>query len=487
MEWVVRLRDICIPMPPTWFIEHRKEIVAGAREIVLAKSKVTRAQPVSLDLAERRKEIVDGARGVVLAKGVYIHPVSLDLFEPMVSIYEALAASQALHATLRVACCTSHLTHCGVAVCQHALLVTMRRLAKGASARALFLEHMPVEMLREISRYLDVSSMRAWKRADPYVARLLVSPSPKINWKAIAQSCATHQSTLSEGAQEFFSLICEAAYTNDVADVQKRWLVRHEYLGERNYAIDPVRPVLIAIAMGNAADVWRLLQKITEDFCFDDMLNEAAGHGRVPFIRLTLCITTEALIKYLYNFDQPMSRGRFQKRTRHPVVQMACRQHFSYVTWFFDKVEANKWAIDTVKMKLIYNACAAYGHMGILERFPTWCDQGTLNYAIANGKTARGLRWMEEHHPTLFISRKSKKKKSVKGGTVKAAMKRGTPDVLQWLLDRGDLDLNDQTGHHLYLLSSSNAHARTLAWMERQVMRLDPMPAWYTKLQSPAK
>jgi hypothetical protein len=444
MEWVIKVRDICIPMPRAWFAENRVAIEAFAQ-------------------------------ATLEAKPLYSHPTALDLFDAMIETYQALANSCALKATLQVQCCKSHLVHCGVAMRQHALIAAMRHQAKKATARALFLEHVPVEMLREIARHLDLSLLRAWKRADPYVARLLVQPPPVINWKAVAQKYVNYSSRLSEKEADFFEHICPAAYANNVATFSEWWDKRYEYGTWDN--IDPARLVLAAIARGNAVAVWNALPWDPDIRHY--MLDEAVANGRFTFIYKTLGYDQKTLVKYLFNDSDSCQRGRFERKRRHPVVEMLQQQHFSHVTWFFNKVEAMSWNLTTPNMRLIYNACAAYGHVDILDRFPNVCDKETFIYAISNGKSAAGLRWIEKRFPRLLLSRKGRKK-GISYGTLKFAMSRGSPAVLQWLLEHGLFHL-EFNGPALIDMASERNHTRTLAWLDRCFKELGPVPAWYVK------
>lgn len=436
MERPLAVRDLCIPVPLSWFDENRHTIEK---------------------CATRKKTWL----------------VSTIFFNAVVHTYQKLVASRLLCISVPAGLYKKHT----------ALLGAMRALSKEQFARDFFIHEVPKEIVLEIVRHMDLSSLRAWRRADPHVARLHPCPPVVINWEAVTMQYVDYQRTLPQQTLDFFSCICQAAYVDDAVSVQSMWASRSAHILP-NDQICHIRPILAAIARGHSTKVWRSfpyggITPIYFDYINPAtyMLHEALSQGRFGFARNVLGVSTDTLLRTLWTFDSEC-KGRYEKRERHPVVHMLRGRHFSHVTWFFDKSKERFRELP----KTLFDACAAYGHTGILDRWPTVSNSATLPYVIAYGDTADGLHRLERHRPDLFITPIRLARMPIKKTIIKQAIKHGQPEILQWLVEREHLDLiNPGDGRKFVDCSVHRKNTRTLAWFDGYMRKQTPVPEWYVK------
>jgi hypothetical protein len=114
----------------------------------------------------------------------------------------------------------------------------------------------------------------------------------------------------------------------------------------------------------------------------------------------------------------------------------------------------------------------------LLERLTRWQSARSIVTHILNaGSSADGLRWIERNRPELLVEVVQKKKKrGAKStarylrGQVKCAINKGEPDILEWLLARGVLDLA-RDGPALAAKAAKSA--KVAAWLKKKKAILD--------------
>jgi hypothetical protein len=395
-------------------------------------------------------------------------------FDTVAADYALAAARRVLVVMYVVPCCgPSDYKHCGYVARYVALIGAMHALAKETMARALFLADFPAEMLAEIAQHLDASSVRAWRRADPYVARTMPARAPTIDWRAIATGhtnywpfhCSKPWAT--ENELDYVTQLCSAACVDDVAAVAHWWAQRTRYLS-KDAPIDAETLLITAIAKGNALKVWQAFPGPTFHMT-ERLFCEGMANGRLDLVRRALGLSLTDIFAKLVAFKT--EHGRYYGGDCHPVRMMLKNRHWSHVTWFFERAKAQRIALTDTRLKTLYNACAAYGHVAILEQYPYACDVPTVHYAIAHGDTADGLNWIARHRPELLVPRRS-----IPNGTVKEAVRTSEPLVLQWLWER---DYLEPFWRALYDQAIAKNYTRTLAWLDTALRTLSPLPEWY--------
>jgi hypothetical protein len=352
--------------------------------------------------------------------------------------------------------------------------------SKNEEARALFQSpDFPREMINEIMRRLTVTEKQRWRHADPMVFRLFPTPSPSINWSAMVKHHGDDANL-----QTIITALCQPVYDDDIRELKRAWPAV-EQLPDKWGLTNKRLALMEAVAMGGATQSYKFLSRGTiyekvhqrnarYDTDVDRMVDTAAAHGQMSFIQGTLGMTPTDLLEHLLNWD-PNARERFHRRMRHPVVRMANKRQFSHVAWFISGCMEKGRQVPTIVLR----ACCAYGDLDTLSLFKEQCNAEMINYTLLTGTSSTGLVWLQTHCPHLFT--KSMRLYQKRHGLLKCAARRGSPAVLQWLLEFDYLDLK-RDGRMVYDIAMHKKYVRVQQWFKRVYAKQFPAqedwPKW---------
>ena len=352
--------------------------------------------------------------------------------------------------------------------------------------------NLPNDIIREIYwHHLKCDTSRGfWRLADARTARLCRQPRPVKRGPR-----RVHDRPLA------MSRLLQAAYDGHAAGVRlylPRWFAAsgsappiHARTGMDASEVI-YKSIAIAVIQGGALGLWPewsgCLPVVSR---MDTVLHYAVAYGRERFLRHVWndADNKDRVSNRFAWFERIVALLYVDYRDRHGEMIEACRLH----PWSCDKfprwcmVEAvahRQWAlVDTFidwalnvppadpprvprdKMQLLFNACAAYGHVEVLRNVvafaPQFISRDMIAYAISNGDTTAGLLFIEAALPAVLANGLTQKTARSRP-CLRMACMRGHVPILQWLWERGHLDPK-----HWRAALEKYKKPDVLAWLQR--------------------
>ena len=358
----------------------------------------------------------------------------------------------------------------------------------------------PLEMFKEIQRYLDTTSTNLWRVADPVISRNFSQRRPKRNWGNIASNIVASLRWTNNRNQAFTDCLCQAVYDDHVvafgdylnrAGEALNLRAFQDYLKIEQLAKDPNnyygfydmkqidRLLSYPAAMGGASKIWGMLYDPENGREIDKHTVLALANNQSLFVNQILKLDPIDCLMQLYK-DNPgrQEKPRYERRRRNGVLEMVRNKHWGMVDWFLDGVIEQGWSLEAHTINLLVMGCAASGYTKVLDRLIDYCDKQVLVYAIKCGVSDRGIRWLEEYRPELFNFLDERKKSR---GMVVLASQRGSPAVLQWLFDRGHANMQ-RDGWMITDSIINRKYTRTKRWMIDYLTRRGELDRMVQKL-----
>ncbi len=400
-----------------------------------------------------------------------------NIYQHRLRYYQSTVKSKCLCIVVSVPCCKGkNTTLCCVATFHRATMQVLRKKAHELAGETFALI-IPNEILLEIVKYVDVTSLRAWRRVDARIARLVSNPANSENWIKIRKNYFGHSNN------EFYCMALQAAHDGHW-NVYSLCFKKINGMHRKDIIAEYSRGLRCAAAMGGSMLIWDSLGALTIE---NNIALLAAACGHLDFVYTYFPLTEEMLQEAIYtwsdhNYDilDDIPEWRAQTLRAYPVIGetvrnsdypihplevMARRGHVYLIEWIVKTVVKNKWTQKHIPY--ILTLCAQYGHTTILDMFKSDCSHQIAYATALRSTTTKGLEWIHMNRPELF------------GNfifTQDQFCTRSPFNIIQWLCKHRYIDIRE-IGFKIVDGQSSD---RWL-WLQEQYATLheSALPGWY--------
>jgi hypothetical protein len=373
-------------------------------------------------------------------------------------------------------------------------------------------------LTREIRRYLDVTSLRQWRRTERAIGLFLAAPRPTVRqWELVAQHTAATQfyrskpeSVFPAQMTAFMRRLDQAIHDDHVGVLNHEWpkfarWVTGTKIASEAERWDAWRHVLYVALSAGAQIAWSRITlalwmythgKELRIYDFgdlrtwgghridvDDLTCYAIGHGQWAFVRQVFHLDDDVLCRLVIN-DRPPRRDRYNGQARPScIASLFKHHHFEDV----HKVEAyfllkdGGHALVVIKQDLARGALR-HGDADLVRGYAPFYQYSHVCETLLYGTSAAGLEALEQMRPDLLIQlRRAPKRAKLAAAACKSG---ASVHILEWLLNKGYLPNTLATFGKITYSAANKFHWRTLQWVQRRLSALkaaDPdmeLPAW---------
>lgn len=347
---------------------------------------------------------------------------------------------------------------------------------------------LPHDMYHVIAGHLDVTSLRCWRRADPYMRGLCPQPPDSHDWTLLCRidkkvpcwhqthpivrrtrfgpgalneqskwhvRCDFHPCIHAEYERPYFHTLYQAAHDGHWPVFRTCWNQADVGpIGEKNMF---VRNIKRACAMGAASFIWSLMEMHRAGLpsLYNTGHNEQQGiefyhlagaQGHLAFIYEHMIIETTGQETKSDTLARILMRASHTQEIPVPVVRMLQTKRFNLVDWIVNACIKRDAALGPIRD--LFELCLVHGYIkpldmlfAFLERRknPSYFDLGDVLYLIrvidANLSTA-GLDWMFAHDADQFHD--------IVDLSILDRLRTNEALFLNWFLAHGLLNLTEQ-------------------------------------------
>lgn len=333
------------------------------------------------------------------------------------------------------------------------------------------MDTLPSEIiLHHIWSCLPVTARRAWRIADPAIARITPLARDSRPWAKML------------GAYRFgyeyrsYRFEIQCAYDDDLKHIESFFLDS----GFR-FRSDEFREILVvycaeAAAMGGATKVFTFIRCLNAKYCYKRCVYLALENERFAFVKNACRIRfehgTPSAVAFLDAMEpiDPAREATFLRRS--PVRTWARRNKWKLVEPYVQfKLYARR--VITHEIGNLLFIMAAGGNVVLIEsidkNFADFWTPAVVPYIVSNGTSAAGLAWFHANRPDFF----SPKNKFIRKprALAKWACRGGEPAVLAWLVDFGYFNFA-RDGKMLKDHATKKGYSRTLKWYKEAVAKI---------------